>query len=113
MEAQQFDAMCEQYMALVTRREALREELKDASQRVKLLEDQIQRHMEDNDITELPFPNFTIKMRERQSKRTPKRDEMAEILAGQLNVEKTEIVTAIDGMRSLQTKRCLKATRTA
>ena len=113
MEAEQFSTLCEEYMSLVTRRAAAREEVKEMGARIKTLEAEVQRYMEDNRIDELPFPGFKIKLKETQSRRTPKREELAELLANELSVNKDEIMAVLDAARATTTRRSIRATRTS
>ena len=110
---QQFSALCEEYMSLVTRRNAAREEVKEMNQRLKGLEAQVQSYMEENNITELPFPGFKIKMKETQSRRAPKREEIAELLANELSINKDDVIAVLDAARSTTTRRSIRATRTS
>lgn len=104
-----FNAICEEYATLVTKDNELKDQMKDISGRKKDLENRIKMHMEENNILDLPFLKFSIKMRERLVKKSAKKDHVIEALAKTLNISQQEVANVFEALKSEERVRQVKA----
>lgn len=109
MATAEFDTVCEEYARLAAKEAELRENLRDVSAKKKELEDVVKAHMEANNLIELPFARFNIRMREKLTKKPPKKDHMLQSLALKLDVPVDTLSGMYDELKSEALVRRVKA----
>lgn len=111
MDQQRFAKVCEEYLALATKEAELRDDLRDVAGRRKDLEDAIRTVMEESNVVEVPFTGFNIKMRERVTKKAPKKEQVVESLARKLGTSVESINSVYEELKSESRSRQVKAVR--
>lgn len=105
----EFNTICEEYATLATQENELKDALKDVTGRKKELEGRIKLHMEENNILELPFLKFSIKMREKVMKKSAKKEYVIAALAHSLNISRQQVADIFDSLKSEERVRQVKA----
>jgi hypothetical protein len=108
---QNFNAICDEYLASSTREAELKDALKDVSGRKRELEDIIKRVMEEKNLIEVPFPSFTVKMKESVKSKAPQKSELTAKLSEKLGLQPSVIENMMKELKTESRVRSVKAVR--